>query len=167
MMLGLSLPAFTLLHVIISLAAIAAGVVVMIGLLTRLRLPGWTAFFLATSIATSVTGFLFPPKAFGPAHYVGILALVILALCLIALYGKHLAGAWRPVYTITAVITLYLNVFVAVTQAFQKLAPLNALAPTQTEPPFALAQGLTLAIFIAIGWLSTRRFRPERAPRLA
>jgi len=160
MMLGLSLSAFTLLHVIISLVAIAAGLIVIFAMLRNGNPPGWVALFLVTTILTSVTGFMFPLKAIGPPHIVGAISLVVLALALLALYGRGLAGAWRWVYVVTSILALYLNVFVAVVQAFQKLAPFRQLAPTQTEPPFAIAQLLVLMLFIAFGYFAVKRFHP-------
>jgi hypothetical protein len=160
MILGMSTAAFTLLHVAISLIAIACGVVVAIGLWRAQRLPGWTAVFLVTTIATSVTGFFFHSKSFGAPHVVGVISLVILAIALIAFYGYRLAGAWRWIYVAGALAAFYLNVFVAVVQAFQKLPFLRALAPTGSEPPFAVAQLLVLAGFIALGVVAVRRFHP-------
>src|SRR5215510_1627431 len=116
MMLGMSLATFTLFHTVISLIGIATGLVVLAGMLKSSRMPGWTAVFLITTIATSITGFMFPFKAVGPPHIVGAISLVILAFTLIALYSKRLAGGWRKTYVITAVASLYLNVFVAVVQ---------------------------------------------------
>ena len=165
MILGMSTGAFTLFHVAISLVAIACGVVVTIGMWRAQRVPLWTAVFLVTTIATSVTGFLFHSKSFGPPHVVGVISLVILALALVALYGYRLTGAWRWIYVAGALAAFYLNVFVAVVQAFQKLPFLNALAPKGSEPPFAITQLLVLAGFIALGVIAARRFHPgEPAP---
>jgi hypothetical protein len=165
MILGMSTGSFTLLHVAISLIAIACGVVVMIGMWRAQRVPLWTAVFLVTTVATSVTGFLFHSKSFGPPHVVGVISLVILALALVALYGYRLTGAWRWIYVAGALAAFYLNVFVAVVQAFQKLPFLNALAPKGSEPPFAITQLLVLAGFIALGVIAARRFHPgEPAP---
>ena len=160
MILGVSTGAFTLLHVAISLIAIASGVLVTIGMWRAQRVPLWTAVFLVTTIATSVTGFLFHSKSFGPPHVVGVISLVILALALVALYGYRLTGAWRWIYVASALAAFYLNVFVAVVQAFQKLPFLNALAPKGSEPPFAITQLLVLAGFIALGVIAARRFHP-------
>jgi len=165
MILGMSTASFTLLHVAISLIAIASGVVVTIGMWRAQRMPLWTAVFLVTTIATSVTGFLFHSKSFGPPHVVGVISLIILALALVALYGYRLTGAWRWIYVAGALAAFYLNVFVAVVQAFQKLPFLNALAPKGSEPPFAITQLLVLAGFIALGVIAARRFHPgEPAP---
>jgi len=155
--------AFTGAHVLISLVGISSGLYVLYEML-RGRLPAaWTAIFLATTVATSATGFLFHSRAFGPARVVGLLSLVLLALALVALYGRRLVGAWRATYVISAVAALYLNVFVAVVQAFLKIPTLRMLAPTQTEPAFVIAQGVTLVVFIALGALATRRMCAEPA----
>jgi hypothetical protein len=119
-----------------------------------------TAIFLATTVLTSVTGFFFHSKAIGPPHIVGVISLIDLAIALFALYGRRMMGAWRPIYVITAVISLYLNCFVLVVQAFGKFAPLHALAPAGTEPPFVAAQGATLVAFIVLGFLAVRRYHP-------
>jgi hypothetical protein len=166
MVLGLSFAIFPLVHVIISLAGIATGIVVLLGMLRGHMHSGWTAIFLATTLLTTVTGFLFPITVFTPALGTGVLSTIILAITLVALYVFHLEGAWRPVYVVTAVAALYLNVFVAVVQAFQKLGPLQDLAPTQSEPPFLAAQGLVLALFVAAGFIALKAFRPAR-PALA
>jgi hypothetical protein len=160
MTLGLSLSAFTTLHVVISLIGIASGLVVLWGMLASARLPGWTALFLASTILTSVTGFMFPINGVTPGLVVGAISLVLLAVALLALYAFGLAGAWRWVYVATALVALYLNVFVGIVQAFQKLPFLQPLAPTQSEPPFAAAQLAVLALFLVLGWLATRRFHP-------
>src|SRR5437899_2272163 len=140
----LMLAAYTLAHVVISLIGIFSGFVVMFGLLTAKRLGCWTGVFLATTVATSVTGFLFPFHGLTPAIVVGIISLVVLAVAGFALYARHLAGAWRKVYVVGAVVALYLNVFVLVVQAFLKVPLLNAMAPTQSEPPFKLTQLVVL-----------------------
>jgi hypothetical protein len=152
---------FTLVHVAISLAGIGSGLVVLFGLLAAKRLDSWTAFFLATTVLTSVTGFFFPFHGVTPAIVVGIISLLLLAAAIVARYPRHLAGAWRRVYVITAMVALYLNVFVLIVQSFQKVPALRALAPTQSEPPFQLAQGVTLALFVALIVAAAIRFRPE------
>ena len=134
MILGMSVGAFTLLHVIISLVAIGSGLIVVGGMFASNRLHRTTALFLFTTVLTSVTGFLFPIHGFTPALGVGILSCVILAVALFALYREHLVGAWRWIYVITAIVSLYFNVFVLVVQSFMKVSALNALAPTQSEP---------------------------------
>jgi hypothetical protein len=160
MILGMSTATFTLLHVIISLVAIAAGLVVLAAMLLGRNSKAWTALFLATTILTSVTGFFFHSVQIGPPHVVGVISLVVLALVLLALYTYHLAGRWRWVYVTGAVLALYLNVFVAVVQTFQKVAFFNALAPTQTEPPFLVAQALVLGLFVVLGFVALRKFHP-------
>ncbi|WP_022723088.1 hypothetical protein [Rhodopseudomonas sp. B29] len=165
MVLGMSLATFTLVHVVISLIGIGAGLVAMVGLLTSNPLRGWTALFLLTTILTSVTGFFFPFVKLLPSHMVGILSLILLAVALVALYGRGLAGIWRPVYIVTAMASLWLNVFVLIVQAFQKVALLHALAPNQNEPPFLAAQGGTLLLFALITIVALRRYHP--LPRFA
>jgi len=161
-MLGMSLTTFTLLHVFISLIGIIAGLIAVIGWLQSdpSRIP--TAIFLATTILTSVTGFLFPFTKLLPSHIVGIISLVLLALAMFALYGRHLSGFWRPIYTVTAVLSLYLNIFVLLVQAFLKIPLLKAWAPTQTEPAFLVAQGSAFVLFLVLTILTTAKFRPVR-----
>ncbi len=154
---------FTQIHVAISLLAIGSGLVVLGGMIAARRLDGWSAFFLATTVATSVTGFFFPITKLTPGLVIGAISLVVLAAAIYARYARHLAGAWRPVYVITAVVALYFNVFVLIVQSFQKVPALKALAPTQSEPPFAIAQLVTLVAFIALGFLATKRFREPPA----
>ena len=156
---GLSLSAFTTLHVILSLIGIVAGIVVVLGLIADKRLPGWTALFLASTILTSVTGFLFPFSQLLPSHVVGLISLLVLAIAVLALYVFGLDGFWRPVYVIAAIIALYFNVFVGVVQGFQKLALLQPLAPTQSEPPFLIAHLAVLVIFVVLAVLALRSFR--------
>ena len=163
MTLGLSLSAFTTLHVVISLIGIASGFVVLLGMLSASRLPRWTAVFLVTTVLTSATGFLFPFTQVLPSHIVGAISLVVLLLALVALYGKGLAGSWRWIYVIGSVFALYLNVFVLVVQSFLKIPDLNRLAPTQTEPPFLIAQLLVVGLFVFLGIPAVRRFHPAPA----
>jgi len=150
-----------LVHVVISLVAILSGFIVMFGLLNAKRMDGWTAVFLATTAATSVTGFMLPAHKLMPSHIVGILSLAALALAIVARYARHLAGAWRSTYVVNAVIALYFNVFVLVAQLFAKVLALKALAPTQSEPPFVIAQLVVLAIFITFGALGVKRFHDQ------
>ncbi len=159
MVLGMSLSTFTLLPVIISLAGIGTGFIVMYGLLNGQRLDGWTAIFLTTTVLTSVTGFMFPFEGLKPSYIVGALSLVVLAVAIWARYGGRLAGASRWIYVVTAAVALYLNCFVAVVQAFAKIPALRALAPTQTEPPFLVAQTLVLAIFVWLTYRAAKRFQ--------
>src|SRR5262245_34469121 len=160
MILGMSIGAFTLLHVIITLVAIGSGLIAVGGMFASHRLPATTALFLSTTVLTSVTGFLFPIHGFTPALGVGIVSCVILATALVAYYLKRLTGAWRWIYVITAIAALYFNVFVLVAQSFVKVAALSALAPTQSEPPFAIAQAAVMAIFVLIGIAAAVKFRP-------
>ena len=156
------LPMFTLIHVVISVLGIITGLVVVGGLMAGARMGGWTAFFLATTILTSVTGFGFPFTKVSPPHVVGAISLVVLAVCLAARYVKQLEGGWRTTYVVTAVVALYFNVFVLVVQLFAKTPALAQLAPTQQEAPFAVTQALVLALFVWIGWAAVRSFRPGR-----
>jgi hypothetical protein len=153
---------FRLAHVVISLAAIFAGFVVLFGLLAGKPLDGWTALFLATTVATSVTGFFFPVHHFMPSHVVGIISLAVLALATQACYSRHLAGAWRKTYVVGALVALYFNVLVAIVQAFSKIPALKTLAPTQSEAPFKLAQLVVLMLFVVLGILAAIRFRDEQ-----
>jgi hypothetical protein len=162
MVLGMSLSAVTNLHVVISLIAIASGIIVMFGLLGSNRMPGLTAIFLLFTILTSATGFLFPFTVLLPSHMVGILSLVLLAIACIALYGMKLSGAWRWIYAVTAMVSLYLNVFVLVIQAFLKVPALTALAPGNppSGPVFGVVQGVVLVFFVIVIIGAVRRFRP-------
>ena len=163
MVLGMSLSAFTQFHVALSLIGIATGFVVLFGMWSARRMEGWTAVFLATTVATSVTGFLFPFKAIGPPHVFGVISLVLLAFAVLGYYTYRLVGRWRRIYVIGAVVSLYLNVFVGVVQAFLKIPALHALAPQGREPPFAIAQGLVFLAFVAFGYRAMKRFHPDRA----
>jgi hypothetical protein len=149
-------------HVLLSLIGIISGFVVLYGLLIGRPFGGWTMLFLAATILTSITGFPLAPFGFDPPRVVGVISLVLLALAVAAFYAFRLAGAWRWVYIGSATAALYLNVFVGVVQAFQKLPFLQPLAPTQSEPPFLVAQIAVLVIFVAFGILAVIRFHPER-----
>src|SRR5262245_21847114 len=151
---------YTIFHVIISLLGILSGFVIMYGMLTSNPLDDWTKFFLITTVATSVTGFFFPVQKLMPSHIVGIISLVVLAAAIYARYPGHLAGSWRWIYVVTAILAQYLNVFVLIVQAFQKVPSLKVLAPTQTEKPFKLAQLLNLILFVALGVMAVIRFHP-------
>lgn len=166
MILGMTVGAFTILHVIITLVAIGSGLIVVGGMFSSHKLPGTTALFLFTTALTSVTGFLFPIHGFTPALGVGVVACVILAVALFALYKEHLAGAWRWIYVIASIASLYLNIFVLIAQSFMKVAALNALAPTQSEQPFAITQAVVLVIFVLIGLIALVKFRPLTALRV-
>jgi len=150
---------YTLVHVALSLVGIATGFIVLSGLLAARRLDGWTAVFLVTTAATSLTGFGFPFEHLLPSHIVGAISLLVLAAAIVARYPRHLVGGWARVYAIGAVVALYLNVFVLVVQAFLKSPALNALAPTQSEPPFLVAQLFVLMLFVGFGIVAARRFR--------
>ena len=162
MVLGMSLATFTLLHVIISLIAIVAGLIVMYGLLGSNRMPGLTGVFLLFTILTNATGFLFPFEGFKPSYAIAILSLVLLAIACVALYGMKLAGAWRWIYLVTAMLSLYFNVFVLVIQSFLKIPALTALAPGNppSGPVFAAVQGIVLLFFIFVIVRLVRRYRP-------
>lgn len=159
MILGMSLAGFTVLHLIISMIAIGLGFVVAGGMLASNRLPGSTLWFLVLTILTNATGFLFPFTKLLPSHMVAIISLVLLAVAVYALYGKGLAGIWRTVYVVTAMLALWFNVFVLIAQSFQKVALLNVYAPTGAEPPFAITQGIVLLFFIGLIILGIKRFK--------
>lgn len=160
----LGMTTFTFVHVVISLIGIVSGFVVILGLLTAKRLDGWTAVFLASTVATIATGFGFPFERLLPSHVVGAISLVVLALAIVARYPLGLAGAWRWIYAVGAVVALYLNVFVLIAQAFMKAPALKALAPTQSEPPFLVTQLFALTLFVVVAIVAAIRFRPEAAP---
>jgi hypothetical protein len=161
MMLGMSLSTFTTVHVIISLIGIVSGLIALFGMLGSKRLNGLTALFLLTTVLTSVTGFMFPFTHLTPGHVVGIISLVVLAIAILARYSFHMAGSWRRIYVVTAAIALYLNVFVLVVQSFEKVPALHALAPTQTEGPFKMAQLAVLVLFIVLTVIAVKKFHPE------
>ena len=161
MILGMTTQTFTVVHTALSLIGIVAGFVVMFGLLGGKQLDKWTALFLLTTVLTSVTGYLFPFEHLLPSHIVGVISLVVLAVALLARYSFHLGGGWRRTYVLTAVMALYLNVFVLVVQSFLKVPALHALAPTGKEPPFAVAQLIVLAVFIWLAIAAVKRFRED------
>jgi hypothetical protein len=165
MILGMSTATFVLVHVVISLIAIVAGVVVMFAMLGSQRRPGLTAIFLLLTILTSATGFLIPPlmsEKLLPSHMIGLLSLALLAIACIALYVMRLAGAWRWIYVVTALLALYFNVFVLVIQSFLKIPALTAVAPGNppSGPVFAVVQGIVLVFFALMIIGAWRRFRP-------
>jgi len=164
---GMSLETFTLVHVIISLIAIASGLIVLFGMISGKRLDGFTALFLVTTVLTSVTGFGFPIHGMTPAIDLGIISVIVLAIAIFARYGRHLAGAWRKTYVISASIALYFNCFVLVVQLFEKVPALHALAPTQKEPPFGIAQLTLLVLFVALTVIAARKFRSETTGAVA
>lgn len=157
---NLAMSTFGLVHTLISLVGIVSGFVVVKGMFAAKRLDGWTAVFLLTTVATSATGFGFPFAILLPSHKIGILSLALLAVAIFARYGRHLAGGWRRTYVIAAVMAFYFNVFVLVVQLFRRVTVLQELAPTQSEPPFAVAQLVVLVLFIWIGIRAVKRFHP-------
>jgi hypothetical protein len=152
----------TLVHVALSLIGIFAGFFVVLGLLTAKPLDGWTALFLASTVATSVTGFFFPFHGITPADVFGVLSLILLPIAMFARYGRKLAGGWRRTYVITAMAALYLNVFVLIAQLFDKAPALKALAPTKSEPPFMVTQLVVLVLFVVLTIAAAKRFREEQ-----
>ena len=154
---------YTIIHTLLSLVAIFTGFVVLFGLLVGNRLDAWTKWFLITAVATTVTGFFFPFHRITPAIKLDIISSVVLLVTIFARYAKHLAGAWRWIYAVGAVLSLYFNVFVGIVQSFEKIPALNAMAPTQTEQPFKLTQLSVLGLFVVLGFVAAIRFRPEPA----
>ena len=161
MILGMSLGTFTIVHTAISLIGIASGLVVAYGLLGGKRVEKWTALFLLTTVLTSVTGYFFPVEHILPSHKVGAISLLVLAIALLARYSFRMAGAWRRTYVVSAMIALYLNVFVLVAQLFMKVPALHAMAPTGQEPPFLISQLVVLVVFIWLSTAAVKRFRNE------
>ena len=159
MVFGMSLATYTLIHVVISLVGIGSGLIVLFGMFGGKRLDGMTALFLATTALTSLTGFGFPFEHVTPGIILGILSVVVLAIAVPARYSFRMAGKWRAIYVVTAVIALYFNSFVLIAQSFMKVPALHALAPKGNEPPFAIAQGILLVLFIVAGALAVRKFR--------
>jgi hypothetical protein len=160
---GMSLATYTVIHVIISLVGIGSGLIVLFGMFSSKRLDGLTALFLVTTVLTSVTGFFFPFVHVTPGIILGILSLIVLAICIPARYMFHMAGKWRATYVITAVVALYFNCFVLIAQSFQKVPALHALAPKGNEPPFGIAQGILLVLFIVAGIRAAKKFHPVTA----
>ena len=156
---------YTIIHTIFSLIGIFTGLVALGGLLAGKRLDGWTKWFLITTVLTSVTGFFFPFHGFTPAIGVGIISCMVLAIAIYARYAKHLAGAWRWIYVITAAIALYFNCFVLVLMLFRRVPALHALAPTQTEPPFQHTQLIVLAIFVVLTIVAVIKFKADPVTR--
>lgn len=167
MIVGLSIATFTTVHVVISLIAIVSSFIVMFGMVTSNKMPGWTALCLLFTVLTTVTGFMFPISGFTPALGTGVVSSVLLLLALFGLYVKKLEGSWRWIYVVTAIAAFWFNVFVLIVQSFEKVKFLNAAAP-MVGPPFpepvmthfAITQGVMLVVFLVIGFLAVRRFRP-------
>jgi hypothetical protein len=165
MIFGIPASAYTLIHVVISLVGIASGFIVLFGMFKAKRLDRWTAVFLVTTAATSLTGFGFPFDHLLPSHKVGFLSLLVLAIAALARYPFHVSGRWRWIYVVTAQLALYFNVFVLVVQAFEKVPALKVLAPTQKEAPFMLAQLIVLLAFVILTVAAVRRFRIDQDAR--
>ena len=157
----MTMSTFTLVHTVLSLVALVSGVIVVMGLLPSKMHNGW--IYLATAVATSATGFGFASPSFMPSHWVGVISLVVLLAAILARYVFHFAGAWRWIYAVGVVLSVYFLVFVAIVQAFMKVPALRAMAPTMSEPPFAIAQGICLVIFVVLTIVATRKFRPMAA----
>jgi len=158
----LGMTSLTFVHVVISLVGIFSGLFVVLGLLRNDRLDHMTALFLATTTATSITGFFFPFHGITPGGVIGIISLIVLAVSVFARYSRHLAGGWRRTYVISAALALYLNVFVLVVQLFEKVPSLRVLAPTQSETPFKITQLIVMAVFIALGIFAVKGFHEQR-----
>lgn len=148
------------LHTLISVACILSGIVVVWGILNNRTLPAWTAVFIVTALVDDISGFPLPPFGLDPPRILGIISLIVLVPQIAARYLRGMNGIWRGIYAGTSVATLYFNIFVLIAQTFAKVPAAHALAPTGTEPPFAIAQGIALVLFLAIGWVAVRRFRP-------
>jgi hypothetical protein len=157
----LDITTLTLVHTIISIVAIATGLVVVGGLIAGVRIDGWTGIFLLTTVLTSVSGFFFPFTQLLASHWVGIISLIILPFVIAARYWKELRGAWRGIYVVGTVLVLYLNFFILNVQLFRRIPALIVAAPKQTEPPFVLTQLLVLVLFAWLGFAAFRRFRPQ------
>src|SRR5689334_6574049 len=151
----------TITHFLISLAAIMAGVPVLSAMMRGQTPVTLTGIFLGLTVLTSVTGFLFHNDKVTPGMVVGAISLLVLAVALFALYGRHLAGRWRTAYVITATLALYLNVFVLVIQSFIKIPALHALAPAipPAGPVFGGVQAVVLLAFVVAGWLAVKAGR--------
>ena len=160
MILGMSTPVFTLVHIVLSLAGIFSGFVVLFGMICRRKEPLWTFLFFVTNILTDATGFLFPFKALTPGLVIGALSLIVLTVAMIGYYILRLRGGWRGRYVITMAVALYFNVFILVVQSFEKIGVLRAIAPTQSAPPFWITQLVVLGLMIVLTVLAFRRFRP-------
>ncbi len=163
MIVGMTIQTFTVVHTALSLIGIVAGLVSVFAMLSGKPSGKWTTLFLLTTVLTSVTGFLFPVEHLLPSHVIGIISLIVLAVAIFALYGRHLAGGWRRTYVVSAAIALYLNVFVLVVQSFLKVPALHAMAPTQKEPPFLVAQLIVMALFVVLTIAAVKKFRNAAA----
>ncbi len=162
MIFGMSLSTYTAIHVVISLLGIVSGLIMLLGWVLGKLSEKWITLFLVTTIATSVTGFGFPVTHILPSHILGIISLVALAIALPARYKAGSGGAWRSIFVVSCTLALYLNCFVLVAQIFEKAPALHALAPTQKEPPFVIAQVIVMVIFVVLGVLAVRKYHPQR-----
>lgn len=160
MILGLNLAQFTFLHVSLSLVGIGAGIFILYGLLTSRRLRILTALFLVSTIATSLTGFLFPFKGITPGIMLGVLSMIALVLAIAALYVKKLAGPWRGTYVVSMLVAYYFNFFVLIAQSFDKVPALHHIAPTQASPGFGFTQSAVLVVFILLTIRAFKKFHP-------
>jgi hypothetical protein len=150
-------------HVLLSLAGMLAGIALMRDLLQSRTSPAVLAAFFVTMGLTDLTGFPLAPFGFDPPRAVGLISLVMLIAAAAGLYAFKLSGFWRLVFVGCAVATFYLDVFVGIVQAFQKIPFLTALAPTQSEPPFIVVQAFALLAFLVAGTLAAMRFKPTHA----
>jgi hypothetical protein len=164
MVLGMTLPVFTYVHVAISLIAILSGIVAVLGMIRNMRLNIVTALFLLTTVLTSITGFFFPFKGVTPAIILGILSLIFLFFAILARHTFHMLGKWRWIYVVCSVIALWFNVFVLIAQLFMKVPALHALAPKGSEPPFLISQVVDMVVFIVLGYFSVKKFHPAPVP---
>jgi hypothetical protein len=161
--LGMPLHTFTQFHVGLSLIGILAGLIVLLGMLTSKLLNAVTALFFITTVLTSLTGFLYPFHGITPGIVIGILSMVLLVTAILARYAYHFAGAWRWIYVVCSIIALWFNVFIFIVQSFEKIPAIHALAPTQTESPFKIAQLVVLLTFIVLGIRAVKKFHPSPA----
>jgi hypothetical protein len=150
----------TMVHVALSLIAIATGFLVIFQMIGGKTLGGLNSLFLATTILTSVTGFFFPITKLTPGLVIGAISMVVLTIALFALYGKKLAGGWRTVYVVTAVMAQFFNVLVLIVQSFQKIPALHAHAPTDDAPIVKIVQVCALVLCVALGVVAGKKFRP-------
>jgi hypothetical protein len=164
---GLNLETFTAFHVVLSLVGIASGFVLVFGWLTGRQYNNWTTVFLVTTAATSLTGFGFPFHKLLPSHIVGIISLAVLAGAVVTRMLPMPANAAALLFVSTAMLALYLNVFVLIVQLFQKVPALKALAPTQSEPPFVIVQAVVLVAYLALSVVAVLKARKTSPAPLA
>jgi hypothetical protein len=154
------MPSLVFLHLAISLLGIGSGIVVLLGFFGNKRVDAPTHFFLITTILTSVTGFFLPAHRILPSRILGVLSLIALAVACVGRYSKNMQRGWLTSFVISAMTSLYFNVFVLIAQSFMKVPALHALAPNGVEPPFAVAQGVKLVLFIILTIVALKKFRP-------